>query len=146
MQLAEGKEMEDLQEFCYVDVLKYKTPLRIRAKGAGLQQAGSQSVTGIPLSEALDSMLVYIEDQKQGKESQDFDGSKLMYSRPPSTLRFLHPSLWRAHSMCSCVTPSQCARPRALHATVFPRRTGHSNTGGTPSSWRTTAALRRLLV
>ena len=65
MRLAEGKELEEWQEFCYIDILKYKTPWRIRAKVAGLQQAGSQSVTWIPLSEALDNMLLYIEDQKQ---------------------------------------------------------------------------------
>ena len=45
MRLAEGKELEDWQEYCYVDILKYETPLRIRAKVVGLQQAGSQSVT-----------------------------------------------------------------------------------------------------
>ena len=45
MPLAEGKELEEWQEFCYVGILKYETPWRIRAKVAGLQQAGSQSVT-----------------------------------------------------------------------------------------------------
>ena len=45
LRLAEGKELEDWQEFCYVDILKYETPWRIRSKVAGLQQAGSQSVT-----------------------------------------------------------------------------------------------------
>ena len=68
MRFTEGKELEDWQEYCYVDNLKYETPWRIRAKVAGLQQAGSQSVTWIPLSEALDNMLLYIEDQKLEKE------------------------------------------------------------------------------
>ena len=58
LRLAEGKELEDWQEFCYVDILKYETPWRIRAKVAGLQQAGSKSVTWIPLSEALDKHVV----------------------------------------------------------------------------------------
>ena len=66
MRLAEGKELEDWQECCYVDILKYETPWRICAKVAGLQQAGSESVTWIPLSKALDNMLLYIEDQKLG--------------------------------------------------------------------------------
>ena len=35
--LAEGKELEEWQEFCYVDILKYEKPWRIRAKVAGLQ-------------------------------------------------------------------------------------------------------------
>ena len=41
MRLAKGKELEDWQEFCYVDIPKYETPWRIRAKVAELQQAGS---------------------------------------------------------------------------------------------------------
>ena len=68
MRLAEGKELEDWQEYYCVDVLKYKTPWRIRAKVAGLQQAGSQSVTWIPPSEELDNMFLYIEDQQREKE------------------------------------------------------------------------------
>ena len=73
MRLAEGKESEEWQQFCYVDILKYQTHWRIRAKVAGLQQAGSQSVTWILLSEALDNMLFYIEDQKREREPQDFE-------------------------------------------------------------------------
>ena len=45
LRLAEGKELEDWQKFCYVDILKYEKPWRIRSKVARLQQAGSQSVT-----------------------------------------------------------------------------------------------------
>ena len=73
MRLAEGRELEDWQEYCCVDILKYETPRRIRAKVAGWQQAGSQSVTWILLSEAVDNMLLYIEDQKRAKEPQDFE-------------------------------------------------------------------------
>ena len=47
MWLAESKELEDWQQVCYVDILKYETPWKIRAKVAGLQQAGSQSVMWI---------------------------------------------------------------------------------------------------
>ena len=71
MRLAEGEELEDWQEYCYADILKYETSWRIRCKVAGLQQAGSQSVTWIPLSEALDNMLWYIEDQKREEEPQE---------------------------------------------------------------------------
>ena len=91
LRLAEGKQLEDWQEFCYVDILKYETPRRIRAQDAGLQPARSQSVTWIPLSEALDNMLMYIEDQKREKSHKISSGSRLLLSRPPSTLRFLHP-------------------------------------------------------
>ena len=62
MWLTEGNELEDWQEFCNVDIIKYKTPWKIGAKVAGLQQAGSQSVTWIPLSEALDNMFLHIGD------------------------------------------------------------------------------------
>ena len=60
LKLKEGKELKDWQEYCYVDILKYETPWRIRAKVAGLEQAGSQSLTWIPLSQALDNMFFYI--------------------------------------------------------------------------------------
>ena len=73
MRLAEGKELEDWREFCYIDILKDETPWRIQAKVARLQQAGSKYVTWIPLSEALDNMVLYIEDQKREKEPQDFE-------------------------------------------------------------------------
>ena len=95
MRLAEGKELDDWREYCYIDILKYETPWRIRAKVAGLQQAVSQSVTWIPLSEALDNMLLYIEDQKREKETQNPEPFTLLLSRMPSNLRFLHPSRWR---------------------------------------------------
>ena len=76
MQLAEGKELEDWEDYCFVDIPKYKTPWTIRPKVAGVQQAASQSVTWIPLSEALDNMLLYIEDKKREKEPQDFERFK----------------------------------------------------------------------
>ena len=44
MRLPEGRELGDWQEYKYVDILKYETPWRIRAKVAGIQQFGSQSV------------------------------------------------------------------------------------------------------
>ena len=122
MWLAEGKELEDWQEYCYVDVLKYETPWRILPKVAGLQQAGSQSVTWIPLSEALDNMLLYIEDQNREKVPQNFERFKTAVVQAAVNSVFLALESFkgtRAHSMFSCVTLSQCARPRALHDTVF---------------------------
>ena len=53
MRLAEAQELEDWQEHLYVEILKYQTPRRIRAKVAGLQQSGSQSVRWIRLSEEV---------------------------------------------------------------------------------------------
>ena len=91
LRLAEGKELEYWQEFCYVDILKYETPWRIRSKVAGLQQAGSRSVTWIPLSEALDNMMLYIEDQKLEKEAQDFERFKIAVVQAAVNSAFLAP-------------------------------------------------------
>ena len=145
MRLAKGQKLEDWQEYCYVDILKYETPWRIPAKVAGLQQASSQFVTCIPLSEALDNMLLYVEDQKREKQPQDFEGPKLLLSRLPPTPRLLPSSSWKNQgtSMCWCVTHSQCARSRALYCTFFLRRRQHSSIGGTSSPWHTTAAWTR---
>ena len=63
--------------------------LRIRAKFAGLQQAGSQSLTWIPLSEALDNMFLYIEDQKREKEPQVFERFKTAVVRAAVNSAFL---------------------------------------------------------
>ena len=79
MRLAEGKELEDWQEYCYVDPLKYETPWRLRAKVARLQQAGSESVTWILLSDALDNMSLYVEDKKREKQPQEFESFKTAF-------------------------------------------------------------------
>ena len=91
LRLAEGKELEEWQEFCYVDILKYETPWSIRAKVAGLQHAGSQSVTWIPLSEALDNMLLHIEDPKREKGPQDFERFKIAVVGTAVNSAFLPP-------------------------------------------------------
>ena len=91
LRLAQGKELKDWQEFCYVDILKYETPWRIRSKVAGLQQAGSQSVTWFTLSEALDNVLLYIEDQKREKEPQDFERFKIAVVQAAVNSAFLAP-------------------------------------------------------
>ena len=112
MRLAEGQELEDWQEYCYVDILKYETPSRIRAKVAGLQQPGSQSVTWIPLSEALDNMLLYVEDQKQEKEPQDFDRFKTAVVQAAANSAFVAPENLEepGHTVCVGASHSRSAR------------------------------------
>ena len=121
MRLAEGKELDDWQEFCYVDVLKYKTPWQIRAKVAGLQQAGSQSVTWIPLSEALDNMLLYIEDQKREKEPQDFERFKAAVFQAAVYSAFLAPESLEepGHTVCVRVSHGYSARGLLHSMTLF---------------------------
>ena len=103
MGLAECKETEDWREFCYLDILKYETPRRIRAKVAGLQQAGSQSVTWILLSEALDTMLLYIEDQKWEKEPQDCERFKTAVVQAAVNSAFLAPELLEESGYTACI-------------------------------------------
>ena len=119
--LAEGKELEDWQEFCYVDILKYETPWRIRAKVAGLQQAGSQSVTWIPLSEALDNMLLYIEDQKREKEPQDFERFKTAVVQAAVNSAFIAPKSLEevGHTVCIPVSHGYNARGLAHSMALF---------------------------
>ena len=76
MPLADTQELKDLQAYAYVDILKYDTPWRIRAKVAELQQSSSQYVTRIPLPEALHNMCLYVVDQKRETKPEDFDRSK----------------------------------------------------------------------
>ena len=121
MRLAEGKELEDWQEFCYVDILKYKTPWRIGAKVAGLQQVGSQSVMWIPLSEALDNMLLYIEDQKREKEPQDFERFKtaVVQAAVNSACLALELSEEPGHTVCVRVSHGRSARGLVHSMTLF---------------------------
>ena len=114
MRLAEGKELEDWQEYCYVDIRKYETPWRIRAKVARLQQAGNQSVTWIPLSEALDNMLLYIEDQKRGKEPKDFERFKTAVVQAAVTSAFLAPEQLEEPGHTVCVGTSHGRSARGL--------------------------------
>ena len=107
MRLAEGKELVDWQEYCYVDILKYQTPWRIQPKVAGLQQAGSRSVTLIPLSEALDNMLLYIEDQKREKKLQDFELIKTAVVQAAVNSAFLAPAQLEEPGHTVCVGGSQ---------------------------------------
>ena len=121
LRLAEGKKLEDWQEFCYVDILKYKTPWRMGAKVAGLQQAGSQSVTWIPLSEALDNLLLYIEDKKREKEPQDFERFKIAVVQAAVNSAFLAPQALEqaGHTVCIRVSHGYSARGLAHSMTLF---------------------------
>ena len=143
MRLAEGKELEDWQEYCYGDILKNETPWRIRLKVAGLQQARSQSVTWIPLSEALDNMLLYAEHQKQEKEPQDYERFKTAVVQAAVDSAILAPEQLEepGQTVCfCCITKWQCARCRSLYCTFYLRRRQHSSTGGTSSCCHTTVA------
>ena len=121
LRLAVGKELEDWQEFSYIDILKYETPWRNRSKVAGLQQAGSQSVTWIPLSEALDNMLLYIEDQKREKEPQDFERFKIAVVQAAINSAFLAAEALEeaGHTVCIRILHSYSARGLAHSMTLF---------------------------
>ena len=121
LRLAESKELEDWQEFCYVDILKYETPWRMQSKVAGWQQAGSQSVTWVPLSEALDNMLLYIEDPKREKEPQDFEWFKIDVVQAAVNSAFLAPEALEeaGHTACIRVSHSYSAQGLAHSMTLF---------------------------
>ena len=121
MRLAESKELEDWQEYCHVDILKYETPWRIRANVAGLQQACSQSVTWIPLSEALDNMLLYAEDQKREKEPQDFERFKTAVVQAAANSAFVAPEQLDepGHTICVGEPHSRSARGLAHYIAPF---------------------------
>ena len=114
MRLAEDQELEDGQEYCYVDILKYKTPSRIGAKVAGLQQSGSQSVTSIPLSEELHNMLFCAEDQKRDKEPQDFDRFKTAIVQAAANPLFVAPESWEDPGQTVCVGGSHSLAVREV--------------------------------
>ena len=110
-----------LARILIVEIFKYKRPWRIRAKVAGLQQAGSQSVTLIPLSEALDKMLLYIEDQKREKEPQDLERFKTAVVQAAVNSAFLAPGQLEepGHTVCVGAAHGCSARGLAHSMTRF---------------------------
>ena len=56
-----------------------------------MQQAGSQPVTWIPLSDTLDNMLLYFEGQKWENEPQDFERFKAAVVQAAVNSAFLVP-------------------------------------------------------
>ena len=121
LRLTEGKDLEDWREFSYVDILKYETPWRIQAKVAGFQQTGSQSVTWIPLSEALENMVLYIEDQKREKEPQDFERFKIAVVQAAVDSAFLAPETLEeaGHTVCIRVSHAYSAGGLAHSMKLF---------------------------
>ena len=112
--LAKGKELEDWQKYCYVDILKYETPWKFRVNVAGLQQAGSQFLTWIPLSGALDNMLLYIEELKREKEPQDFERFKTAVVQAAVNSALLAAELLEEPGRTVCVHASHRRSPRGL--------------------------------
>ena len=94
MPLAEGKELEDLQECCYVDILKYKEPWRIRAKVAGLQQAAASLWCGFRCPRRWTTCCCTMTTRSGKSKHRISNGLTLLLSRLPSTLRFVHTSRW----------------------------------------------------
>ena len=95
--LADGQELEDWQEYAYVNILKYQKPWRLPAKVVRVQQSRSQSVTWIPLSEALHNMLLYVEDQKREKIQETSMDLNVLVSKLPPTPRTLHHRIQKNH-------------------------------------------------
>ena len=121
LRLSEDKELEGWQEFCQ---LTFSSTKRLGGSGPrlqDLQQAGSQSVTWIPLSEALDNMLLYIEDQKREREPQDCERFKVAVVQTAVNSSFLAPeALEKAgHTVCIRVSHGYSARGLAHCMTLF---------------------------
>ena len=94
-------------------------------------------------------MLLYIEDQKRENKPQDFERFKIAVVQAAVNSAFLAPEALEeaGHTVCIRVSHGYSARGLAHSMTLFfPRRSQHSRTEGTSSSWHITAAVRRLLV
>ena len=78
-------------------------------------------MTWIPLSEALDNRLLYIEDQKREKKPQDFKRFKTAVVQAPVTSAFLAPELLEepGHTICVRVSDGRSARGLAHSMTLF---------------------------
>ena len=72
----------------------------------------SQSVTWIPLSEALDNMPLYVENPKQEKEPQDFERFKTAVIQPAGNSAYLTPEQLEepGHTVCGAASGSCSAR------------------------------------
>ena len=75
----------------------------------------------IPLSEALDNMLLYIEDQKREKEPQDFERFKTAIVQAAVNSAFLVTESLeeRGHTECVCVSHGCSAGGLAHSMTLF---------------------------
>ena len=63
-------------------------------------------MTWIPLSEALDKMLLYIEDQKREKEPQDFERFKTAIVQAAVNSAFFAPESLEEPGHTACVRAS----------------------------------------
>ena len=109
-------------------------------------------MTWIPLSEALDNMLLYIEDQKREKEPQDFERFKIAVVQAAVHSAFSAPEVLEEarHTVCICVSQGYSARGLAHSMTLFSlARLDIQELEGLldgSSPWRITAVVRRLLA
>ena len=80
-----------------------------------------ESVTWIPLSQALDNMLLYIEDQKREKEPPDFEQFKTAVVQAAVNSVFLAPESLEepGHTVCVRVSHGYSARGLAHSMTLF---------------------------
>ena len=78
-------------------------------------------MTWIPLSEALDNMLLYIEDQKREKEPQDLERFKIAVVQVAVNSAFLAPEALEeaGHTVCIRVLHGYSARGLAHSMTLF---------------------------
>ena len=78
-------------------------------------------MTWIPLSEALDNMLLYIEDQKREKGIQDFEGFKIAVVQAAVNSAFLAPEALEetGHTVSILASHGYSARGPAHSMTLF---------------------------
>ena len=78
-------------------------------------------MTWIPLSEALDNMLLYIEDQKREKEPQDLERFKNAVVQAAVNSAFLAPQVLEeaGHTVCIRVMRGYSARGLAHSMALF---------------------------
>ena len=71
-------------------------------------------MTGIPLFEVLDNMLLYIEDQKREKEPQDFERFKIAVVQAAVNSAFLAPEVLEEAGHTVSIGVSHCYSARGL--------------------------------
>ena len=79
-------------------------------------------MTWIPRSEVLDNVLLYVEDQKQEKEPQDFERFKTAIVQAVVNHAFLATESVEepGHKVCVCASRGRSARGLAHTMTRFP--------------------------
>ena len=97
-------------------ILAYATPWRVRAHIGGIRQSGSQDVNRLPLSEALDNVILIVEDQIREDEAHNFEDFKTAVVQGAGNSVYVTAAELEApgHTVACCSTPLECARPRAI--------------------------------